>query len=95
MTPAKALPAVLDRIDADLDRSLERLFELMRIQSISTDPAFAAQCRAAADFVAGDLRDIGFDTAVASAPFVATLVDVTGLVIYFWVAALILRGTLL
>src|SRR6266849_5411931 len=37
----------------------------------------------------------GFDPAAASAPFVATLVDVTGLVIYFGVAALILRGTLL
>jgi magnesium transporter len=41
------------------------------------------------------LRAVGFDPAVASAPFVATLVDVTGLVIYFGVAALILRGTLL
>lgn len=41
------------------------------------------------------LRRIGFDPASASAPFVATLVDVTGLVIYFSVALLILRGTLL
>jgi magnesium transporter len=41
------------------------------------------------------LRRIGFDPASASAPFVATLVDVTGLVIYFSVAFLILRGTLL
>jgi len=41
------------------------------------------------------LRAAGFDPAAASAPFVATLVDVTGLVIYFGVAALILRGTLL
>jgi magnesium transporter len=41
------------------------------------------------------LRATGFDPAAASAPFVATLVDVTGLVIYFGVAALILRGTLL
>ncbi len=41
------------------------------------------------------LRAIGFDPATASAPFVATLVDVTGLVIYFGVAALILHGTLL
>jgi magnesium transporter len=41
------------------------------------------------------LQRIGFDPASASAPFVATLVDVTGLVIYFGVAALILRGTLL
>jgi magnesium transporter len=41
------------------------------------------------------LQRIGFDPASASAPFVATLVDVTGLTIYFGVAAVILRGTLL
>jgi len=41
------------------------------------------------------LRRVGFDPASASAPFVATLVDVTGLVIYFSVALLMLRGTLL
>ncbi len=41
------------------------------------------------------LQRIGFDPASASAPFVATLVDVSGLVIYFSVAAVILRGTLL
>jgi magnesium transporter len=41
------------------------------------------------------LRKFGFDPASASAPFVATLVDVTGLVIYFSVASLLLRGTLL
>ncbi len=41
------------------------------------------------------LRRIGFDPASASAPFVATLVDVTGLVIYFSVAFVVLRGTLL
>ena len=41
------------------------------------------------------LRRLGFDPASASAPFGATLVDVTGFVIYFGVAYLILRGTLL
>ena len=41
------------------------------------------------------LRGLGFDPASASAPFVATLVDVTGLVIYFTVALVILHGTLL
>ena len=41
------------------------------------------------------LKRLGFDPASASAPFVATLVDVSGLVIYFSVALLILRGTLL
>jgi len=41
------------------------------------------------------LRRFGFDPASASAPFVATLVDVSGLVIDFSTAAIILRGTLL
>jgi magnesium transporter len=41
------------------------------------------------------LRGFGFDPASASAPFVATLVDVTGLVIYFTIAAVVLQGTLL
>ncbi len=41
------------------------------------------------------LRRIGVDPATSSAPFVATLVDVTGLLIYFSVAAVVLRGTLL
>ncbi|PYR53950.1 MAG: magnesium transporter [Acidobacteria bacterium] len=41
------------------------------------------------------LRRLGFDPAASSAPFVATLVDVTGLVIYFSVGIVILRGTLL
>jgi len=41
------------------------------------------------------LRRIGLDPATSSAPFVATLVDVSGLIIYFTVAAFILRGTLL
>ncbi len=41
------------------------------------------------------LRRLGFDPAASSAPFVATLVDVTGLVIYFSVALIVLHGTLL
>jgi magnesium transporter len=41
------------------------------------------------------LRRLGFDPATSSAPFVATLVDVTGLIIYFSVGVVILRGTLL
>jgi magnesium transporter len=41
------------------------------------------------------LRRIGLDPATSSAPFVATLVDVTGLVIYFNVALVVLRGTVL
>jgi magnesium transporter len=41
------------------------------------------------------LRRLGFDPATSSSPFVATLVEVTGLVIYFSVAVVVLRGTLL
>ena len=41
------------------------------------------------------LKRVGLDPASASAPFVATLVDVTGIVIYFSIASLMLRGTLL
>ena len=41
------------------------------------------------------LRRVGFDPATASAPFVATLVDVTGLVIYFTFGMIFLKGTLL
>jgi magnesium transporter len=41
------------------------------------------------------LRRMGFDPAASSAPFVATLVDVTGLIIYFTVAMFVLRGSLL
>jgi len=41
------------------------------------------------------LKRLGFDPATSSAPFVATLVDVTGLIIYFSVATVVLRGTLL
>jgi acetylornithine deacetylase/succinyl-diaminopimelate desuccinylase-like protein len=61
MTPSQALPAVLDKIDADLEASLDRLFAFLKIQSISADPAYKDQCRAAAEFVANDLSGIGFD----------------------------------
>jgi acetylornithine deacetylase/succinyl-diaminopimelate desuccinylase-like protein len=55
------LDAVLDRIDQDIDQSLERLFALLRISSISTDPAYAQDCRKAAEHVADGLRSIGFE----------------------------------
>ncbi|HLN11332.1 MAG TPA: M20/M25/M40 family metallo-hydrolase [Xanthobacteraceae bacterium] len=59
-----SLDAVLDRIDHNLDESLERLFALLRIPSISTDPAYRSQCRDAAALVAKDLGTIGFDVRV-------------------------------
>jgi len=63
MIATKTLDAVLDKIDTDLDKSLERLFAFLKIQSISTDPAYQGQCKAAADFVAKDLSGLGFTPA--------------------------------
>ncbi len=64
MTPSQALPAVLEKIDSEIDASLARLFDFLRIQSISTDPAYKSQCKAAAKYVADDLSGIGFDTSI-------------------------------
>jgi acetylornithine deacetylase/succinyl-diaminopimelate desuccinylase-like protein len=58
------LDAVLSHIDQDIDQSVGRLFDLLRIASISTDPAFAPQCKAAAEHVAADLKSIGFEASV-------------------------------
>ncbi|UWP93170.1 M20/M25/M40 family metallo-hydrolase [Aliiroseovarius crassostreae] len=55
------LERVLERIDQDLPASVERLMELLRIQSISTDPAFKEHCDKAADWLVDDLKSIGFD----------------------------------
>ena len=62
MTANQTVSAILDHVDRELDSSLDRLFALLRIQSISTDPAYAAQCRKAAEHVAGDLGSLGFET---------------------------------
>ena len=64
MSNAPQLQPVLDRIDADFDNSLERLFALLRIKSISADPAFAGDCKAAADHLAKDIATLGFATDV-------------------------------
>src|ERR1044072_3587198 len=58
------IPSVLYRIDADFDNSLDRLFALLRIKSISADPAFAGDCKAAADHLAKDIAKLGFHDAV-------------------------------
>lgn len=54
------LDAVLARIDADLPQALDRLMHLLRIPSISTDPAFKPACAEAADWLVADLQDLGF-----------------------------------
>ncbi|MCC4246174.1 dipeptidase [Stappia indica] len=58
------LDRVLSRIDADFDSSLARLFDLVRIKSISTDPAFKSDCRQAADWLANELTAIGIPASV-------------------------------
>ncbi len=52
------LDQVLARIDADLDASLDRLFRFLSIKSISTDPAYAEDCRAAAVHLATDISTL-------------------------------------
>lgn len=56
--------AVLERIDASEKARLERLFELVRIPSISTDPAFEDECARAAAWLADTLRTIGADASM-------------------------------
>src|ERR1700726_2629142 len=60
MSGAPQLQPVLDRIDADFDNSLERLFALLRIKSISADLAFAGACKGPADYLARDIATLGF-----------------------------------
>jgi acetylornithine deacetylase/succinyl-diaminopimelate desuccinylase-like protein len=63
-----SLPPVLDHLDSNLDASLERLFALLRIPSISTDPAYASDCRRAGEWLVEDLRSIGFDASLRDTP---------------------------
>ncbi len=62
------LDAVLARIDDDLDASVNRLFEWLRIPSISTDPAYAAHCRKAGEWLAKDLAGLGFEVGLRETP---------------------------
>ncbi|MEM9013273.1 MAG: dipeptidase [Pseudomonadota bacterium] len=58
------LDAVLAHLDADIDAATGRLFELLRMPSISTDSAYAGACKDAADWLARDLSDLGFEASV-------------------------------
>ncbi|MFN3263224.1 MAG: M20/M25/M40 family metallo-hydrolase [Pikeienuella sp.] len=68
MTDHPALPRVLARLDADAEAATARLFDFLRIESISTDPAYKAPCKAAAEWLAAELRGIGFDASVRETP---------------------------
>lgn len=63
-----SLQSVLDRIDADLPQATARLLEFLKIPSISTDPAYDADCRRAAEWLSADLRGIGFSAEVRPTP---------------------------
>ena len=58
------LDAALAHADAHIEESLERLKTLVRIRSISTDPAYAGEVRKAADWLVDDLGKLGFDASV-------------------------------
>ena len=62
------LTPVLDRADQNLPSSLDNLFELLRIKSISTDPAFKAECRKAAEWLVAYLNSLGFTASVRDTP---------------------------
>ena len=58
----------LRNIDKDLDGSVERLFDLLRIESISTDPAYRKNCADAANWLVNDLKSIGFSAKAVKTP---------------------------
>ncbi len=62
------LDAVLAKIDENLPQATDRLLDLLRIPSISTDPAFVADCDRAADWLVEDLKSIGFDASKRPTP---------------------------
>ncbi len=60
--------AALAALDADRQRALDRLFALLKIQSVSTDPAYKTECRKCAEWLAADLNGFGFKASVRDTP---------------------------
>ncbi|GAC1339099.1 MAG: M20/M25/M40 family metallo-hydrolase [Beijerinckiaceae bacterium] len=58
------LDTVLDTIDRNQDAALKRLADFIAIRSVSTDPAYADECRRAAEWLAAELTSLGFETSV-------------------------------
>lgn len=63
-----SLDAILDQIDSDLPNALERLNALLRVPSISTDPAYKSDCATAAQMITDDLTELGFAAQVRPTP---------------------------
>jgi acetylornithine deacetylase/succinyl-diaminopimelate desuccinylase-like protein len=59
---------VLNTIDANLPASTERLFDLLKIPSVSTDPAYTQHCLRAANWLADQLRGLGYTAEVRETP---------------------------
>jgi acetylornithine deacetylase/succinyl-diaminopimelate desuccinylase-like protein len=62
------IQSVLNNIDDNLDAALGRLFELLKIKSISTDPEFVSDCKSAGEWLVADLKTIGFDAKLHETP---------------------------
>jgi acetylornithine deacetylase/succinyl-diaminopimelate desuccinylase-like protein len=62
------LDKALAYAEAHMDQSLDRLKQLIAIKSISTDPAYADECRRAADWIVAELKSEGFDAAARPTP---------------------------
>ncbi|MDE0696942.1 MAG: M20/M25/M40 family metallo-hydrolase [Boseongicola sp.] len=62
------IDAVLAHVDDNLDAALERLKALVRIPSVSTDPAFKDHCQSAADWLAADLASLGIGAEARKTP---------------------------
>ena len=62
------LDAVLTRIESTLPEAVDRLLALLRLPSISTDPAFAPACQSAADWLVADLQSLGFEASTRPTP---------------------------
>jgi acetylornithine deacetylase/succinyl-diaminopimelate desuccinylase-like protein len=63
-----SLDDVLSRIDDDLPEATDRLLDLLRIPSISTDPAYKADCDRAADWLVRELSEMGVETSKRATP---------------------------
>ncbi|MEM7069772.1 MAG: M20/M25/M40 family metallo-hydrolase [Pseudomonadota bacterium] len=62
------IEAVLNAVDNNLNEAIDRLFSLLKIESISTDPAYSDECRKAGEWLVSDLQSIGFDAKLCDTP---------------------------
>ena len=62
------LSKTLDAIDANLEASLDRLFALLKIESVSTDPAYKGECKKAGQYLVEQLNDLGFEASLRETP---------------------------